>query len=80
MAATPAGSPDLPGYLNNLGAGLRTRFGRTGRLEELEEAIKVSQAAVAATPAGSPDLPSRLNNLGTGPVSYTHLDVYKRQH
>jgi hypothetical protein len=66
VAATPAGSPDLPGYLNNLGNGLSTRFGRTGRMEDMEEAIRVSQAAVTATPAGSPDLPSRLNNLGNG--------------
>ena len=66
VAATAEGSPDLPMYLNNLGTGLSARFGRTGRLEDLEEAIRVSQAAVAATAEGSPDLPSRLNNLGNG--------------
>ena len=66
MATTAEGSPALPCSLNNLGNGLRTRFGRTGRLEDLEEAIRVYQAAVAATAEGSPDLPMYLNNLGTG--------------
>ena len=37
-----------------------------GRLEDLEEAIRVYQQAVARTPPDSPDLPDHLNNLGTG--------------
>jgi len=53
-------------YLNNLGTGLRARFGRTGQLQDLEEAIGVYRRAVALTPEGSPDLPMYLNNLGTG--------------
>ncbi len=66
VALTPEGSPDLPGYLNNLGNGLSDRYARTGNLQDLEEAIEVSRRAVALTPEGSPDLPGRLNNLGTG--------------
>lgn len=45
MAETPAGSPDLAGYLNNLGNGLSERFERTGRLEDLEEAIRCYRRA-----------------------------------
>ncbi len=44
-------------YLNNLGTGLSARYARTGRLEDLEEAIRVYQAAVQRTPPDSPDLP-----------------------
>jgi tetratricopeptide (TPR) repeat protein len=67
VEATPPGSPDRPGRLNNLGGGLfRDRYERTGRLEDLEEAIRVFREAVEATPPGSPDRPGRLNNLGTG--------------
>jgi tetratricopeptide (TPR) repeat protein len=57
VEATPPGSPDRPGYLNNLGNGLRARYERTGRLEDLEEAIRVFREAVEATPPGSPDRP-----------------------
>ncbi|MCO5212950.1 MAG: tetratricopeptide repeat protein [Caldilinea sp.] len=39
---------------------------RTGRLEDLEEAIRVYQQAVSLTPPHSPDRPSRLSNLGNG--------------
>ncbi|MCB9137700.1 MAG: CHAT domain-containing protein [Caldilineaceae bacterium] len=66
MEATPAGSPDLPSRLNNLGTGLSARFARSGREADLEAAIGRYEEAVEATPAGSPDLPSILNNLGTG--------------
>ena len=59
-------SPELPGYLSNLGIGLRYRYGCTGRLEDLEEAIRVCQQAVASTPPDSPELPACLNNLGGG--------------
>jgi len=66
VAETPAGSPDRPMFLSNLGNGLSARFARNGRMQDLEEAIRVYEAAVAETPAGSPDRPSRLNNLGNG--------------
>jgi CHAT domain-containing protein/tetratricopeptide (TPR) repeat protein len=66
VAGTPEGSPDLPGYLNNLGNGLRARYARTGDLADLARAIEAYEEAVAGTPEGSPDLPSRLNNLGNG--------------
>ena len=38
LAATPPDSPARPSRLNNLGTGLRARYARSGRLEELEEA------------------------------------------
>ena len=66
VAQTPTGSPDLPGYLNNLGNGLSDRYARTGDLDDLARALEAYEQAVAQTPTGSPDLPSRLNNLGTG--------------
>ncbi len=62
---TPPGSPDLPGYLNNLGTGLSARFARTGKIGDLEEALRVVQAAVKKTPPSSPNYPAILNNLGT---------------
>ena len=63
---TPAASPDMPGYLNNLGNGLRNRYERAGKLEDLEEAVGVYRQAVKLAPADSPDMPGYLNNLGTG--------------
>ncbi len=66
VGRTPADHPDLPGFLNNLGTGLRDRYARTGALADLEEAIGAYRQAVGRTPADHPDLPSRLNNLGTG--------------
>ena len=37
---TPPDSPDLPSLLTNLGNGLSDRYARTGRLADLEEAIR----------------------------------------
>ncbi len=37
----------LPGYLNNLGLGLRARYARSGRLEDLEEALEFDRQALA---------------------------------
>jgi hypothetical protein len=45
VEATPLDSPDRPGRLNNLGNGLRARYERTGRLEDLEEAIRAYRQA-----------------------------------
>ena len=53
-------------YLSNLGNGLRHRYVRTGRLEHLEEAIRVYQQAVILAPSDSSDLSLYLNNLGVG--------------
>ncbi|MCB9137702.1 MAG: tetratricopeptide repeat protein [Caldilineaceae bacterium] len=61
VEATPAGSPDLPSRLNNLGNGLSARFARSGREADLDAAIGRYEEAVEATPAGSPH-----HNLGTG--------------
>ena len=75
---TPAGSPDWPMYLNNLGTGLRKRFARSGELADLERAIKAHEEALHLTPAGSLDRPSRLNNLGNGlSVRYARMGEVK---
>ena len=56
MEATPPGSPDRPSRLNNLGAGLSDRYERTGRLEDLEEAIRVyRQACVQGLQSNPPE-------------------------
>ena len=64
VATTPAGHPDRPMYLSNLGAALQTRFLRSGADADLDEAVRVGRQAVAATPAGHPDRPMYLSNLG----------------
>ena len=66
VECTPPDSPELPGFLNNLGIGLRDRYARTGRLEDLEQAIRLYEQAVERTPPDSPNLPSILTNLGAG--------------
>ncbi|MBN1149042.1 MAG: CHAT domain-containing protein [Anaerolineales bacterium] len=53
---TPPDSPDLPGYLNNLGTGLRARYARSGDLADLAEAIRVYQVALQIyTPSNYPE-------------------------
>ncbi|MBC7233907.1 MAG: CHAT domain-containing protein [Chloroflexi bacterium] len=52
--------------MNNLGAGLRDRYARTGDLADLARAIACWEEAVAGTPEGAPERVSRLNNLGAG--------------
>jgi hypothetical protein len=56
--------PDRPSRLNNLGVGLRDRYDRSGRLEDLDAAIAAYEQALSATPPDSPARPSRLTNLG----------------
>jgi len=51
-------------YLNNLGSSYRCRFGRTGELSDISEAISLQQQAVQLTPNGHADIPPYLNNLG----------------
>jgi len=46
VALTPEGSPDLPMFLNNLANGLSDRYGRTGKLADLEEAIRYYEQGV----------------------------------
>jgi len=66
VSLTPENSPDLPGFLNNLGGGLQTRYARSGASADLEDGIVAYQKAVSLTPENSPDLPGFLNNLGNG--------------
>src|SRR2546430_3240235 len=56
--------PDLAGWLNNLGNKLGRRYECMGRMEDLEEAVRVTEQAVKVTPEDHPDLAARLNNLG----------------
>ena len=64
LALTPEGSPNRARLLSNLGSALRIRFERMGELMDLDEAIRVGDAAVAATPDNSPRRAGRLSNLG----------------
>ncbi|HUY46729.1 MAG TPA: CHAT domain-containing protein [Streptosporangiaceae bacterium] len=43
------------GYLSNLGLALRVRFGRSGNVADLDEAISAGQQAADAVSAGDPD-------------------------
>ena len=62
---TPPDSPEWPGYLSNLGVGLRQRYGHTNALVDLEAAIAANQEAAKRTPPDSPQWPSVLGNLAT---------------
>ena len=62
---TPKDHLDLAVILNNLGTKLEIRYKRTGKIEDLEEAIQVARQAVDVTPKDHPDLAAWLNNLGT---------------
>jgi hypothetical protein len=62
---TPQGHPNLVIYLSNLGSAHQTRFVRTGRMEDLEEAIRITHQAVNIIPRDHPALAGRLNTLST---------------
>ncbi|KAH0563243.1 hypothetical protein GP486_002188 [Trichoglossum hirsutum] len=67
VAETQEGNEAYAGRLNNLGVMLESRYERTGKMEDLEEAILIARQAVDAvdvTPEDHPDLAGRLNNLG----------------
>ena len=66
LDATPTDHPDRAGRLDNLGAGYRDRYQRTGTIADLNTAIQRSQEALDTTPADHPDRAGRLNNLGVG--------------
>ncbi len=59
----PAEHP--PGRFNNLANMLSYRFGRLGKIADLEAAIEAAQDAIALTPDGHPDRPMNLNTLAT---------------
>jgi hypothetical protein len=58
-------SDERPERLDYLGTLLHDRFGRTGTLADLQEAIASLREAVALTHPSSLDLPARLHSLGT---------------
>ena len=60
----PTDHPNWPMMLSNLGNALQARFGHTGVLGDLDEAITIGRDAVAATPTDHPHRPRRLSNLG----------------
>ncbi|MFF7895180.1 tetratricopeptide repeat protein [Streptomyces sp. NPDC007907] len=51
--------------MNNLGSMLRERFGISGTVTDLEEAIEIMQEALDSSSADDPRRPALLNNLGT---------------
>ncbi|MFI6761930.1 CHAT domain-containing protein [Micromonospora sp. NPDC050417] len=64
VVSTDTSDPDRTMYLSNLSGALQYRFQRTGNLADLDEAVKVSQAAVDATPFDNPDRAAMLTVLG----------------
>ncbi|RHZ48891.1 uncharacterized protein CDV56_105798 [Aspergillus thermomutatus] len=60
---TPQDHPDLAGRLNNLGDMFSDRYYRTGKMDDLEEAIQKAQRAIDITPEDHPNLAAWLNNL-----------------
>ncbi|MGH4000925.1 MAG: CHAT domain-containing protein, partial [Pseudonocardiaceae bacterium] len=64
VANTPPDHPNRPMFLSNLGTALRARFGRTGHLADLDQAIAAGRDAVATTPPDHPDRLAFLSNLG----------------
>jgi hypothetical protein len=66
---TPAGHPELPGRLCDLGTVLSEQFERTGRRDAIMESVQAHQAAVGALPAGHPKRPKYLLNLARSLLS-----------
>ncbi len=62
----PSNSPEQPGFLTNLGNGLRARYARSGDLADLEQAIDAWQRALNLTPRNMPARSVILCNLGAG--------------
>jgi tetratricopeptide (TPR) repeat protein len=58
--------PNQPIQLKGLGAGLATRYFRTGDPADLETAITTFQQAIQASPSNSPERPDLLYYLGAG--------------
>ncbi|MBO3752427.1 hypothetical protein J5X84_40765 [Streptosporangiaceae bacterium NEAU-GS5] len=59
--------PDYPNramLLANLGIALQVRADRTGKAEDLDEAVERLTAALEITEPDDPDRPGRMNNLG----------------
>ena len=63
VAATPAGHPNRPEYLSNLGVALSARFPHSRNKADLDEAVDAGREAVAA-PADHPNRGKYLSNLG----------------
>jgi tetratricopeptide (TPR) repeat protein len=60
---TPVDHPDRPVYLQNLASSLHDLYLRTGKLDDLQHAIKTITDAVKAMHAGNPHLPECSQNL-----------------
>ena len=65
VEATPADHPGRALCLSNLEIALRTRFGRTGDLGDIDAAVALGREAVEATPADHPDWALYLTTLGS---------------
>ena len=64
VASTRADHPDRAEYLHNLALAMRIRYGRTGSLEDLKEAIKAGREAVDSAFGDHPGQTMFLYNLG----------------
>src|SRR2546421_12778568 len=60
----PKDSPVYSALLSDYALSKFKRYERWGRMEDLEEAIRRAEEAVAATPDDHPELAGRLNILG----------------
>jgi hypothetical protein len=61
----------MPAIFNYAGIVFSYRYNAAGQLEDLNQALSLTQQAVALTPEDSPDKPSLLNNLGNS-LSYRY--------
>jgi hypothetical protein len=66
---TPDGHPDKPGWLNNLGNSLLSRFHRLGDLGDMNKSVLMKEHAVQLTPDGHPNKPGWLDSLGSSLLS-----------
>lgn len=64
-AESPAGNPELPNILNNLGFAFSTRYDRLGNLSDLNEAIRCAREAIQLSSPGSLGYKMNLRNLSS---------------
>jgi len=62
----PPQASNSPEVFTSLGLILYERYGRTSRLDDLRNGIKIYQEVVKRLPQDSPDLPIHLTSLGNG--------------
>ncbi|KAI9458456.1 CHAT domain-containing protein [Boletus coccyginus] len=63
LGIRPQGNPDWSMSVNNLAAGLSSRYNLLKRMEDLDEAIVLGRVALNLRPQGHPDRSMAVNNL-----------------